>query len=425
MAARFLSDYGMLVVLAALCAFLSLWTIGEQQPSGAVAAEQVAAQIVAATPAEAQIGIIARDGAEDLAFVATLQKRMDAAGRVVVAKVNGGPREGAQALRGVQIDAIAVTAETGAWSIFPEGVPRFGPTSFYGSTFLTVANLFNIADQIAVIAIMAIGMTLVIIAGGIDLSSGSLLALSAVLSTWLIQEAAGAVRATPMSMIVCCAAGIVVCALVGLGTGLLVTVFRMPAFIVTLGVMLIARGSAEKLTKGQSVSELPDGFTWLGRASTLGLPNAVFLMIVLYAAAHFLMSQTVLGRYLYAVGGNAEAARLSGVPVRSVIVFSYVLCGALAGVGGVITASQLRTGSPIYGDKYELFVIAAVVVGGTSLSGGEGKILGTLIGAFLIAVINNGMNLLGLQSWDQQIVLGAVIILAVLLDRFKQMSWRR
>ena len=137
------------------------------------------------------------------------------------------------------------------------------------------------------------------------------------------------------------------------------------------------------------------------------------------------MSHTVVGRYIYAVGGNSEAARLSGVPVRRVIVGVYVASAALAGVGGVIIASQLKSGSPIYGMKYELYVIAAVVVGGTSLSGGEGKIFGTLIGAFVIAVIQNGMNLLGLRSWDQDIVLGAVIIVAVLFDRVKQLGWLR
>lgn len=424
---RFLSDYGMLVVLAALCAFLSVWTIAEQHPSGKAAAEQVAAKIAAQTPAGANIVIIARDGQDDLAFAETLKQRLDDSGRMVAAKINGQPRDGAQALQelakaGVKVDAFAVTKEVSAWGIFENDAVRVQPTSYYGSNFLTASNLLNIADQIAVIAIMAIGMTMVIIAGGIDLSVGSLLALSAVLCTWLIRETAGGYDATSFGMILCCTAAIVICAVAGLGTGLLVTTFRVPAFIVTLGVFLNARGSAEKITQGQSVFEVPDSISWLGRGSTLGLPNAVILMIILYAIAHLVMTQTVLGRYLYAVGGNAEVARLSGVPVRRVIVFTYVVSAALAGLGGVVLASQLRTGSPNYGEQYELLVIAAVVVGGTSLSGGEGKILGTLIGAFLIAVINNGMNLAGLQSWDQRIVLGGVIILAVLLDRFKR--WR-
>ena len=429
---RFLSDYGILIVLVALCVFLSVWTIAEQHPKGSAAAEQVAARLIAETPAGASIAIIARDAEDDHAFVATLQERLDAAERPVAVRVLGDPRDAALALLdlangGVQVDAIAVTHDTAGWSIYDRfpPIPRIGPTGYSWPNFLTTSNLLNIAVQIAVIAIMAIGMTMVIIAGGIDLSVGSLLALSAVLSTWLIREWFGGREATSLGMIIGCAAGIAACTCVGLGTGVIVTVFRVPAFIVTLGVMLFARGAAEKLTEGQSVYELPDAFTGLGRGSLLGLPIAVFLMIVLYGIAHLVMSRTVLGRYLYAVGGNAEAARLSGVPVRRVVVFAYLVTGGLAGLGGVILASQLRTGSPIYGDQYELLVIAAVVVGGTSLSGGEGKILATLVGAFLIAVINNGMNLIGLQSWDQKIVLGGVIVLAVLSDRVKQLGWLR
>jgi len=154
------------------------------------------------------------------------------------------------------------------------------------------------------------------------------------------------------------------------------------------------------------------------------LPNAVLLMALLYAAAHFMMARTVLGRYVYAVGGNAEAARLSGVPVKKVLLFAYTLCGALAGLGGIIMASQLKSGAPTYGQMYELYVIAAVVVGGTSLSGGEGKVLGTLIGAFIIAVIQNGMNLTGVESYTQKVVLGLVILGAVLLDILKRRGWQ-
>jgi ribose transport system permease protein len=440
MAARFFADYGMLAVLAVLCAFLSVWTIAEQHPSGAAAADQLAAAVIAQTPANAHLAILARDGQDDNAFAAALEERLAASGRIVVVRVNGQPHQVAQALQKlaqekIKIDAVAVTKEVGEWAIFDDfdrkyplsaGAPRLRPASYYGSTFLTAANLLNIANQIAVIAIMAIGMTMVIIAGGIDLSVGSLLALSAVLSALLIREAAGAYHACALGMIVCCSAAILVCAAFGLATGLLVTTFRVPPFIVTLGVMLMARGIAGQLAKGQSVFELPDAFTWLGRESLLGfLPNAVVLMLALYVAAHFVMAQTVLGRYIYAVGGNSEAARLSGVPVRRVIVGVYVVSAGLAGLGGVIIASQLKSGAPTYGTMYELYVIAAVVVGGTSLSGGEGKILGTLIGAFVIAVIQNGMNLLGLNSWDQQIVLGVVIVLAVLFDRIKQLGWLR
>jgi ribose transport system permease protein len=441
MIARLFADYGMLLVLAGLCAFLSVWTIDTQHPSGAAAGRQLAGTVIAQTPAGARIVVVATDSPDDHAFASALEERLTASGRTVAARVNGTPLDAVKALQKlaqqkVKIDALAVTKEVDdGWAIFEDfdrkyplsaGAPRLRPASSYGSTFLTPGNLLNIANQIAVIAIMAIGMTMVIIAGGIDLSVGSLLALAAVLSAQLIRVAAGGVDATGPGMTLCCLAAILACAAIGWGTGILVTTWQVPPFIVTLGVMLLARGFAGKLTGGQSEFEVPESFTWLGRESSLGiLPNAVVLMLVLYGIAHFVMAQTVVGRYIYAVGGNREAARLSGVPVQRVIVGVYVICAALSGLGGVILASQLKSGGPTYGRSYELYVIAAVVVGGTSLSGGEGKIFGTLIGAFLIAVIQNGMNLLGLGSYDQEVVLGVVIILAVLFDRMKQAGWLR
>jgi ribose transport system permease protein len=215
--------------------------------------------------------------------------------------------------------------------------------------------------------------------------------------------------------------GILVCAASGVFSGLMVTLFRIPPFIVTLAMMLVASGLAYILADGQSINQVPDAFIWLGRGADLvWIPNAVVLMLLLYALAHVLMTRMVLGRYIYAVGGNAEAARLSGVPIRRTLLLVYTLCGGLAGLGGVVMASQLQSGAPTYGQMYELYVIAAVVVGGTSLSGGEGKVLGTLVGALIIAVIQNGMNLKGVESYTQKIVLGLVILGAVLLDRLKR-----
>jgi ribose transport system permease protein len=200
----------------------------------------------------------------------------------------------------------------------------------------------------------------------------------------------------------------------------MITRFAIPPFIGTLAMMLVGSGLAYLLAQGQSIYQIPDSFVWLGRGADLfGLPNAVVLMLVLYALAQVLMSRMKLGRYLYAVGGNPEAARLSGVPVRRVLLFAYVVSGLLAGVGGVVMASQLKSGSPTYGSMYELYVIAAVVVGGTSLSGGEGRMLGTLTGAFTIAVIQNGMNLTNVESYTQKVVLGVVILGAVLLDKLR------
>ena len=199
----------------------------------------------------------------------------------------------------------------------------------------------------------------------------------------------------------------------------MITRFAVPPFIVTLAMMLVCSGLAFTLSSGQSIYQLPESFVWLGRGADLGLPNAVVLMLVLYAIADVLMSRTQLGRYLYAVGGNREAARLAGVPVERILMFAYIACAVLAALGGVIMASQLRSGSPTYGNMYELYVIAAVVVGGASLSGGEGHMFGTLTGAFTIAVIQNGMNLTNIESYTQKVVLGLVILAAVLFEKMR------
>jgi ribose transport system permease protein len=210
---------------------------------------------------------------------------------------------------------------------------------------------------------------------------------------------------------------VIACSVVGALGGLIVARFKVAPFITTLSVMMMARGLAFLITGGFSIYQVPDGLTWLGQGRSLGVPNTVLLLAVFYAAAHVFMSHTKLGRYIYAVGGNEEAARLSGVPVGFVIVLVYTVSGLSAGIGGCIQASQINAGTPNMGVMFELYVIAAVVVGGTSLSGGTGRILGTLIGAFIISVIQNGMNALKMESYTQQVVLGGVILVAVLLDK--------
>jgi ribose transport system permease protein len=278
-----------------------------------------------------------------------------------------------------------------------------------------------IADRIVVIALIAIGMTMVIITTGIDLSVGSLIALSAVVWTLLIRDYAGAENAGAFAMLITAVVAILLCALSGVFSGFMVTRFMIPPFIVTLAMMMVGSGMAFIFAQGQSIYQVPPSLTWLGRGAALfGIPNTVVLMIIFYGVAHIMMTRTILGRYIYAVGGNKEAARLSGVPANRVLLFVYATCGALAGLGGIVQASQLQSGAPTYGVMYELYVIAAVVVGGTSLAGGEGKILGTLIGAFIIAVIQNGMNLTGVESYTQKVVLGLVILGAVLLDMMKK-----
>ena len=378
--------------------------------------------------------IAASDQSDDATFAAKLERDLAASGAQVIATVKGEPKDAREALQkaaasGGKLDAIACTQVTGAWLVFSDlktdfpalGEPRVvTPRSYRWPNFLKSENLLNIANQIAVIAIIAIGMTMVIITGGIDLSVGSLLALSAVLAARFIRDYAGGVNASVGGMLLACLAAIVLCGIIGAFSGAMITRFGIPPFIVTLAMMLVGSGLAYILAKGQSIYQIPDSFVWLGRGADLfSLPNAVVLMLVLYALAHVLMARMKLGRYLYAVGGNGEAARLSGVPVQRVLMFAYIASALLAGLGGVIMASQLKSGSATYGNMYELYVIAAVVVGGTSLSGGEGKMLGTLTGAFTIAVIQNGMNLTNVESYTQKVVLGLVILGAVLLDRIR------
>jgi ribose transport system permease protein len=422
----------MLLVLLLLCAVFSVTTLKRQEPSGAAAAPDVATRIVPLTRG-ARVLVISGTAANDVAFAKAVADELRWRGVTVLETVHGQPRDARLALeraaaRG-RIGAIACPQPTAFRAVFdqiPSRFPQLGnppivsPQPYSWPVFLNSGNLLNIANQIAVIAIVAIGMTIVIITGGIDLSVGSLIALSAIASTFAIREGLGGTEASTLGMIAGGLIGIGLCGLVGLTTGCLVTYFRIPSFIVTLGSMLIASGLALQISRGQSINQVPQRFGWLGVESDLGIPNSVVLVILLYIAAHVLMSRTTLGRYLYAVGGNAEAARLSGVPVPRVLLFAYTMSGVLAGLAGVVMASQFKSGAPTYGQSYELYTIAAVVVGGTSLSGGEGKIFGTLIGALIIAVIQNGMNLGGIEPYTQKIVLGAVILAAVLVDRLKR-----
>ena len=429
----FVADYGMALVLLGLCVFFSLMTLADQYPTGAAAARQLAIQINAS--GKSSVVIVERSNDEDGVFSTELDDRLSKSGVRVLATVKGEPSEVRRELirigeSGARVDVFACNPATAGWNVYEPMRARFPsmagakvlkPEPYRWPNFLKGENLLNIANQIAVIAVIAVGMTLVIITGGIDLSVGSLIALSAVVTARLIRDVAGSESAGALGMTLASAAGVAVCAASGLFSGSMVTFFRVPPFIATLGMMLVSSGLAYLLSNGQSINQVPGSFVRLGRgADLLGVPNAVVLMFLIYGTAHVVMSRMVFGRYVYAVGGNPTAARLSGVPVRRVLLKVYTLCGALAGLGGVVMASQLRSGSPTYGQMYELYVIAAVVVGGTSLSGGEGQVFGTLVGAFIIAVIQNGMNLMGVESYTQKIVLGLVILGAVLADRLKR-----
>ncbi len=435
---RFASDYGMVFVLLLLCIFFSLVTVSTQYPTGIDGGRILARQLLAGLGENKRVLVVASDSAQDKAFTSALRDELQAGGAEVVDTINADPPTLRNALErisaeGKSLDAVACNETAANWSLLShlgERFPALGdpqimmPRAYRFPNFLKAQNLANVAGQSSVFAIIAIGMTMVIITAGIDLSVGSLVALSAVVTALVMREFYGGADAGVGGMVAGAVGGIAACTVVGILTGLFVTWFGIKPFVVTLAMMSVAQGTAQIMSAGQSVYEIPAArFSWLANGSPLGVPNAVVMMVVLYLVAHILMSQTILGRYIYAVGGNAEAARLSGVPVNRVLLFVYAVCGALAGLGGVIEASRLGSGSPLYGNMYELYVIAAVVVGGTSLAGGEGKILSTLIGALIIGVIRNGMNLMNIESYTQGVVMGALILAAVLIDTVKRRGW--
>jgi len=280
--------------------------------------------------------------------------------------------------------------------------------------FLTVANLINISLQTAITGILAVGMTLVILTGGIDLSIGSLVALTGVTAAFI--AGTGGTLGLGAALAVGFGAGLL--------TGTLVACFRVAPFVVTLAGLTIARGVAFLLTGGRSVGGLPAEFTVWGQANPFGLPLPVWIMILIVALGHFLLSRTVFGRQVYAVGGNAEASWLAGVPVPAVLLAVYALNGLLAGLAGGILAARLGAGIPNAGQLYELDVIAAVVVGGASLTGGRGSVPGSLLGALFIGTLNNGLNLAGVDPYLQKIVLGVVILAAVLVDSASRRNGR-
>lgn len=279
--------------------------------------------------------------------------------------------------------------------------------------FLTVTNLLIVVRQITINAMLAFGVTFVIISGGIDLSMGSVVAVSGVIAALLAQSEA-------YPLMVSLSAGLFTGILFGFFNGLVITRGKVPPFIVTLGTMTIGRGLALILSKGRPVSNLSSSFSYIGGGEWLGIPVPILLLILIFAICSAILNKTVLGRYAYAVGGNEEAARVSGININRVKIMMYTICGALSAVGGIILASRINTGQPNVGIAFELDAIAAVVIGGTSLSGGIGTMTGTLIGALLIGVISNGLDLLNVSSYYQQVIMGLIIIGAVLLDNARR-----
>ena len=280
-------------------------------------------------------------------------------------------------------------------------------------SFLSFRNFLNILDQITVLGIMAVGMTFVILIGGIDLSVGSVMALAMMVLGYLSVEAG-------MPMSVAIPGGLVAAALCGLVSGLLITEFRVPAFVATLAMMSMARGLANMITNGSQIIGFPPWFNMGAIIRHFGfLTMTVAVMLVVFVLAILFLRFREEGRSLYAIGGNPEVARLAGIHVRLATVMVYVVCALLSGLAGILLAARLDSVQPSSGIAYELDAIAAVVIGGTSLSGGTGGVVGTVIGVLIIGVLRNGLNLLSVSPFLQAVVIGLVIVLAVAAETFK------
>lgn len=283
------------------------------------------------------------------------------------------------------------------------------------SNFATTANTMNILRQTSINLVLATGMTFVILTAGIDLSVGSILAVAAVLGMLTSLPEHFPALALPVFLL----AGLVL----GLLNGVLVAAFKINPFVVTLGTMTALRGAAYLLADGTTVlnRDIPS-FEWLGNADFLGLPWLVWMAAAMVVLSWFILRRTVLGMHIYAVGGNLQAARLTGINVTAVLAFVYAFSGLCSGLGGAMSASRLYGANGNWGTGYELDAIAAVVLGGTSLMGGVGSIWGTVIGALIIGLMNNGLTILGLSSFWQYVAKGVVIVLAVMLDRWRHQS---
>jgi ribose/xylose/arabinose/galactoside ABC-type transport system permease subunit len=286
--------------------------------------------------------------------------------------------------------------------------------SFRSPAFLTATNLLNLVRQTSIHGIMAVGMTFVILTGGIDLSVGSILALAGGLGASLEH------RGWPVLLVV--AATVLIGSFLGWVNGMVITKGKVTPFVVTLGTMSIARGAAHLFTNAQPISGFSPAFRFLGAGEVCHVPVPILLFLFSVGAAAVLLQRTRFGRYLYAIGGNLQAARLSGIPVDRCTTAAYVLCGLTAALSAAVLTARLNAAESIAGTGYELDVIASVVIGGTSLAGGRGSVWGTLLGALLIGTINNGMNLMQISAYFQLVVKGAMIVGAVLLDRLRVSS---
>ena len=284
--------------------------------------------------------------------------------------------------------------------------------SIASPVFLSQGNLSTVVRQTAVINIIALGMTLIIITAGIDLSVGAILAMSGYLGATLMESGA------PIGVAIL--GGIAVGTLCGTVNGLLITRLKINPFIVTLGMLGVLRGTTLTISKGLPASRLPDAFKYLGEGTILGAPVVLWVLLVCAVIMHFVLEHTRLGRYAFSIGSNPDAAFYAGIPVSFHLTCVYAIAGALTGIAAMIETSRLMTGQPTAGNGYELQAIAAVVIGGGSLRGGEGAVVGTLIGAFIMGLLSNGSDLLGINPYLQQTLIGAAIIIAVTIDELRK-----
>lgn len=280
----------------------------------------------------------------------------------------------------------------------------------FADNFFTRSNLVNVINQNAAIAIVAVGMTYVILTAGIDLSVGATLGLAGVVCTAILKANGG--------MLLAIGGGVATGALVGAVNGLVITRLKVSPFITTLAMLWVVRGAAYQYTQARTISDLPTSFEWIGGGRLFdAIPVPILIMLLVFAGAMIVLTKTTYGRYLYAIGGNREAARLSGIRVERTLLATYLVCGVLAALAGIVMASRLGAGDPKLGEYYELDAVTAVVVGGTSLFGGRGSLWGTLLGALFIGLLLNGMVMLDVGSYMQLVIKGSVLLTAAALDR--------
>lgn len=287
--------------------------------------------------------------------------------------------------------------------------------SFTTESFLTMTNIMNILRQVSINGILAIGMSLVCLTGGIDLSVGSILAFSGILT-------AGFLNTTELPIPVIALIAIIVGAFLGLLNGYFVAYWDAPAFVVTLSMMTVARGLTYIYCDGKPISKLPEAFLKIGKGSILGIPTPAIILAIVFAVFFIMLEKFKLGRYIYAVGGNMQAALVSGINVRKILTLVYTFSGLCCGIAAVVLTARVSAGLPTAGEGYELDAIAATVIGGTSLSGGRGKLWGTLLGALLLGMVNTGLDLLNVTSFYQKVVKGLIILGAILIDSKRNKS---